>query len=63
MKKVLGLLLILFVLVIIALGLGAYNIAATDKHWDVTEKIIAQVRDSSVTARAKDFFHFFDLIE
>lgn len=45
---------ILFVLVIIAIGLGAYNIAATEKHWDVTEKIIAQVRDSSIAARAKD---------
>lgn len=54
MKKILSLLFISLVLTIIALGLGVYNMAATDKHWNVTEKIIAQVRDSSIAARAQE---------
>lgn len=39
---------------VIALGSGAYNMAATEKHWLVTEKIIEWVRDSSIKSRAKD---------
>lgn len=39
---------------IIALGLGAYNILATDKHWPVTEALIEWIRESSIKARAKD---------
>lgn len=39
---------------IIALGSGAYNMAATEKHWLITEKIIEWVRDSSIESRAKD---------
>ncbi len=54
MKAIFSLLLASLILVIIALGSGAYNMAATEKHWGVTEKIIAWVRDSSIEARAKD---------
>lgn len=54
MKKILGLLSVSLILVIIAVGSGAYNIAATEKHWDITEKMIAWVRDSSVEARSRD---------
>ena len=36
------------------LGSGAYNIAATEKHWLITEKIIEWVRVSSIKSRAKN---------
>ena len=39
---------------VIALGSGVYNMAATEKHWPITENIIEWVRDSSINARAKD---------
>jgi mono/diheme cytochrome c family protein len=54
MKTILSLLLALFVIGIIALGSGAYNMAATEKHWKITERIIEWVRDSSIKARAED---------
>ncbi len=54
MKKFFSLLLISLILVIIIIGSGAYNIAATEKHWGVTEKVIAWVRDSSIEARSRD---------
>ncbi|MER2514078.1 MAG: cytochrome c [Nitrosomonas ureae] len=54
MKTILSLLLVSFVIGIIALGSGAYNMAATEKHWQITEKIIEWVRDSSIKARAED---------
>ena len=54
MKKIVSLLLASFILTIIVLESGAYNIAATEKHWSITEKIIEWVRESSVEARAKD---------
>ena len=53
MKTLFILLITSFILAIIALGSGAYNIAATDKHWAVTEKIIEWARISSIEARAK----------
>lgn len=54
MKKILSLLLASFILAIIVLGSGAYNMAATEKHWVITEKIIEWVRESSIEARVKD---------
>ena len=54
MKKILSLFLALLVLIITALGSGAYNMAATEKHWAITEKIIEWVRESSIEARAKN---------
>ena len=39
---------------VVALGSGAYNMAATEKHWLITEKIIEWVRESSINSRAKD---------
>lgn len=54
MKTIVSFLLIAIVLVIIALGSGAYNMAATEKHWAVTEKIIEWVRESSIEARSND---------
>lgn len=54
MKKIFGFLAVLAIFVLAALGSGAYNMAATEKHWAITEKIIAWVRDSSIEARAKN---------
>ncbi len=53
MKTILSLILASLILAFIALGSGAYNMAATDKHWGITEKIIEWVRESSIEARAK----------
>ena len=36
---------------IVAVGLGAYNIFATSKHWAVTEAVIEWIRESSIQAR------------
>lgn len=54
MKKIISLLLLLLILIVIIIGFGAYNIAATEKHWEITERIIAWVRDSSIKVRSKD---------
>ncbi|MGH8134726.1 MAG: c-type cytochrome [Steroidobacteraceae bacterium] len=49
---------LLGLLVLVALGTGAiiwsgaYNIAADDPHWRVTEKALEEVRDRSIAARA-----------
>ena len=40
MKTILSLILASLILAFIALGSGAYNMAATEKHWGITEKII-----------------------
>lgn len=44
----------LLVIGIVALGLGAYNILATSKHWAVTEAVIEWIRENSIKARTKD---------
>lgn len=54
MKTIVSLLLASLILTIIAIGSGIYNMAATEKHWSITEKIIEWVRGRSVEARAKD---------
>lgn len=54
MKKIVSLLLASLILVAIAIGSGIYDMAATEKHWGITEKIIEWVRESSVEARAKN---------
>ncbi len=36
-----------------ALSSGAYNIAATDKHWEITEKAIEWARESSIRTHAE----------
>lgn len=33
---------------------GSYNVSATDKHWDITTKVIELVRDRSVHAGSED---------
>lgn len=54
MKLFIVLSLAVLVLVVVALDSGAYNIAATEKHWAITEKLISWVRDSSIKARAEE---------
>lgn len=54
MKIFLSLTLASLILTFIVLGSGAYNMAATEKHWGITEKIIEWVRESSIEARAKN---------
>lgn len=54
MKTILSLFSALLVLVIIALGSGAYNMSVTEKHWAVTEKIIEWIRESSIEVRARN---------
>lgn len=54
MKKILSLLLISLISAVIIISSGVYNIAATEKHWPVTEKLIEWVRISSVNAHAKN---------
>lgn len=54
MKKLLSLISVLLLLAILVLGSGAYNMAATEKHWSITEKIIEWARENSIEVRAKD---------
>lgn len=54
MKKLLSLISVLLLLVILVLGSGAYNMAATEKHWSITEKIIEWARENSIEVRARD---------
>lgn len=42
------------IIVVVALGSGAYNMAATEKHWAITEQMITWVRESSIKARAEE---------
>lgn len=52
------------VLVLAALGLGAilyawsgaYNIAASEPHWDVTASFIQTLRDRSIASRSSDIY-------
>lgn len=54
MKKILSLLLISVILAAIIIGSGVYNIAATEKHWPITEKLIEWVRISSIHAHSEN---------
>ncbi|UJP05164.1 MAG: cytochrome c [Nitrosomonas sp.] len=54
MKKMIGLLIAAAVLVFFVVDSGFYNMAATEKHWQITERAIAWMRDRSVETRAND---------
>lgn len=54
MKIIISLLLAIIFLGIFAIHSGVYNMAATEKHWTITEKIIEWVRVRSIAARAED---------
>ncbi|PTR04817.1 cbb3-type cytochrome c oxidase subunit III [Nitrosomonas nitrosa] len=49
-----GLLAAVLALVYVVIDTGVYNMAATEKHWAITEKVITWVRESSIRARAED---------
>lgn len=54
MKSFIILSLAVILLIFFALSSGAYNMAATDKHWTITEKMITWVRENSIEARSED---------
>lgn len=54
MKIFLSLLCIAIVAIAIVAAGGTYNISALEKHWSITEKAIAWMRDSSIDAHAKN---------
>jgi mono/diheme cytochrome c family protein len=54
MKSFIILSFVALLVIFFALSSGAYNMAATEKHWTITEKIITWVRESSIEVRAKD---------
>ena len=45
---------VLAALAAVAVYSGAYNIAADEPHWGVTERVLALVRDRSIEARARE---------
>lgn len=54
MKMFIGVLLAAFALIYVAIDSGVYNMAATEKHWAITEKMITWVREKSIEAHAAD---------
>lgn len=54
MKLIVGLLLASLLAAAYVMGSGVYNMAATEKHWTITEKIIEWVRINSIAAHSKD---------
>ncbi|HBV21915.1 MAG TPA: cytochrome c [Nitrosomonas sp.] len=54
MKLIVGLLIASLLAATYIMGPGAYNFAATEKHWTITEKIIEWVRVNSIAAHSKD---------
>ncbi|VAW90981.1 hypothetical protein MNBD_GAMMA22-3015 [hydrothermal vent metagenome] len=51
---------VVFLLLVVLIGgplfiwFGVYNIAATDKHWDITNELIKIVKERSIEVRAED---------
>ena len=54
MKMFLSLLFIAIVAIVIVATSGLYNISAVEKHWNITEKALAWMRNSSIDAHAKN---------
>lgn len=54
MKKVLGLVSVSLVGGIAFVLSGSYNVSATDKHWDITTKLLELVRDKSVHSASEN---------
>lgn len=52
LKTILGFMLVVAIIAGYAISAGTYNIAATDKHWLITEKLIEWMRNNSIAARA-----------
>ncbi|CAC9648052.1 hypothetical protein [uncultured Gammaproteobacteria bacterium] len=41
-------------LLFLLIWFGVFNISATEKHWDITTKLLAFVKERSITVRAHD---------
>lgn len=54
MKTFFGLLLAALLMAAYVMGTGMYNMAATEKHWAITEKIIEWARVNSIAARSEN---------
>jgi mono/diheme cytochrome c family protein len=54
MKTIIGLLLAAVLVAGYVMGTGVYNMAATEKHWMITEKLIEWMRINSIAARANE---------
>jgi len=54
MKAIFGLLLAAILTFAYLINTGFYNIAATDKHWEMTEKLIEWIRINSISARTDE---------
>jgi len=54
MKKVLGVAGVGLVGAAAFMFSGVYNVSATDKHWDITTRLLELVRDKSVHAASKN---------
>jgi len=53
LKTILGFMLVATIAAGYVMSTGVYNIAANEKHWLITEKLIEWMRNNSVAARAK----------
>ncbi len=51
MKKIVGLFAVLLLSISLYIWFGIYNIAATDKHWGITNAILEILRDRSIETR------------
>lgn len=54
MKTIFGLLLTVLLVAGYVMGTGVYNMAATEKHWTITEKLIEWMRVNSIAARSNE---------
>lgn len=52
LKTISGFMLVAAIAAGYVMSAGVYNIAATDKHWLITEKLIEWMRNNSIAARA-----------
>ena len=54
MKTIFALLLTALLVAGYVMGAGVYNMAATEKHWPITEKLIEWMRINSIAARSNE---------
>ncbi|MCP5246418.1 MAG: c-type cytochrome [Burkholderiales bacterium] len=54
LKTISGFMLVVAIAAGYMMSAGVYNIAATDKHWLITEKLIEWMRNNSIAARADE---------
>ncbi|HHJ35104.1 MAG TPA: cytochrome c [Gammaproteobacteria bacterium] len=54
MKKIIFTVLSLLIVTLLFVWSGVYNIAATDKHWGITNELIEILRERSIETRAEN---------